>query len=108
MADRRLQANPSEGTFIWWSNGSINSTFILPCEDIELNQTLAMNLCCKNGPPLKHPVCLLCVSACARVCVCVCVSKPHTQCIKNATINNLKVVVFFFQALVLMAGNPAA
>lgn len=38
MADGRLQANPSAGTLIWWSNGSINSTLILTCEDIELNQ----------------------------------------------------------------------
>lgn len=25
-------------TFIWWSNGSINSTFIFACEDIECNK----------------------------------------------------------------------
>ena len=50
MADGRLQANPSARTLIWWSNGSINSTLILACEDIELNQTQAMrNLCCKIG-----------------------------------------------------------
>lgn len=50
MADGRLQANPSARTLIWWSNGSINSTLILACEDIELNQTQAMrNLCRKIG-----------------------------------------------------------
>lgn len=50
MADGRLQANPSARTLIWWSNGSINSTLILACEDIELNQTQAMrNLRCKIG-----------------------------------------------------------
>lgn len=46
MADGRLQANPSAGTLIWWSNGSINSTLILTCEDIELNQTQAMRILC--------------------------------------------------------------
>lgn len=50
MADGRLQANPSAGTLIWWSNGSINSTLILACEDIELNQTQATRtLCHKTG-----------------------------------------------------------
>lgn len=50
MADGRLQANPSARTLIWWSNGSINSTLILACEDIELNQTEAKrNLCHKTG-----------------------------------------------------------
>ena len=50
MADGGLPANPSAGTLIWWSNGSINSTLIPACEDIELNQTQAMrNLCCEIG-----------------------------------------------------------
>lgn len=49
MADGRLQANPSAGTLIWWSNGSINSTLILACEDIELNQTQAMRTPCHKA-----------------------------------------------------------
>lgn len=50
MADGGLQDNPSARTLIWWSNGSINSTLIPACEDIELNQAwTARNLCCKNG-----------------------------------------------------------
>lgn len=48
MADGRLQDNPSARTLIWWSNGSINSTLIPACEDIELNQACTTkNLCCK-------------------------------------------------------------
>lgn len=46
MADGRLQANPSVRTLIWWSNGSINSTLILACEDIELNQAQAKRILC--------------------------------------------------------------
>lgn len=39
MSDTGPWAYPSAETLIWWSNGSINSTLIPSCEDIELNQT---------------------------------------------------------------------
>lgn len=51
MADGRLQDNPSAWTLIWWSNGSINSTLILACEDVELNQGwTARTWAVKPGP----------------------------------------------------------
>lgn len=51
MADGRLQDNPSARTLIWWSNGSINSTLILACEDVELNQDWTARICAvKPGP----------------------------------------------------------
>lgn len=56
MADGRLQDNPSAQTLIWWSNGSINSTLILACEDVELNPGWTARTCAVKPGPCQTPM----------------------------------------------------